>query len=81
MTDKLSKELAKLGAKELEHVAMVLRQIRVQDLQGLNVTKLKGHHDIFRVRKGRLRIIYRQNDGAISVLAIERRSEKTYRDF
>lgn len=81
MTDKIIKELAKFTSKERQLVKKILTQLKQNDLKGLQVTKLKGHQDIFRVKKGRLRIIYRQNREAINVLVIERRSEKTYRAF
>lgn len=81
MTDKISKELAKFSAKERELVKEILFQLRQGDRSGLQITKLKGHKDIFRVRKSRLRIIYQQLGTTMNILAIERRSEKTYRDF
>lgn len=81
MTDKISKELAKLTAKERQLIREILLQLKTNNLLGLQISKLKGHNDIFRVRKGRLRIIYKQSDDTISILAIERRSEKTYSDY
>jgi mRNA-degrading endonuclease RelE of RelBE toxin-antitoxin system len=81
MTDKISKELAKFSAKERQLVKVILLQLQQNNGQGLQITRLKGHQDIFRVRKGRLRIIYQQRATSINILAIERRSEKTYRDF
>jgi mRNA-degrading endonuclease RelE of RelBE toxin-antitoxin system len=81
MTDKISKELAKYTAKERKLVKDILMQLRNGDTKGLNITKLKGHTAIFRLRKGRLRIIYQQNNASIKILAIEKRSEKTYRGF
>jgi mRNA-degrading endonuclease RelE of RelBE toxin-antitoxin system len=81
MTDKISKELAKLSTKEKAVLKAILLHLKSGDIQGLNITKLKGHQDIFRTRKGRLRVIYSQSDRGIKILAIERRSEKTYRDF
>jgi mRNA-degrading endonuclease RelE of RelBE toxin-antitoxin system len=81
MTDIISKELAKYTAKERKLVKDILIQLRNGNTKGLNITKLKGHADIFRLKKGRLRIIYKQNNAAIKILAIEKRSEKTYRDF
>jgi mRNA-degrading endonuclease RelE of RelBE toxin-antitoxin system len=81
MTDKISKELAKYTAKERKLVKDVLVQLRSGDTKGLNITKLKGHADIFRLRKGKIRIVYKQDNTAIKILAIEKRSEKTYRDF
>jgi mRNA-degrading endonuclease RelE of RelBE toxin-antitoxin system len=81
MTDKISKELAKYTAKERKLVKDILLLLNSGNTKGLNITKLKGHTDIFRLKKGRLRIIYQQNNAALKILAIEKRSEKTYRDF
>jgi mRNA-degrading endonuclease RelE of RelBE toxin-antitoxin system len=81
MTSKIDKELAKLSAKERAVVKAVLTQLKKSDEQGLQIAKLKGHQDIFRVRKGRLRIIYQQGEKAIHILAIERRSKATHHDF
>lgn len=81
MTDKISKELAKLSPKERQLVKSILLQLKTNELHGLQIAKLKGHQDIFRVRKGRIRIIYQTLENNINILAIERRSEKTYRDF
>ena len=81
MTDKISKELAKFSVKERQLVKEILLQLKAGNLQGLRIAKLKGHQDIYRVRKGRLRIIYQQLDTGMQIIAIERRSEKTYRDF
>lgn len=81
MTDKIDKELSKLTSKERETVNDILHRLK-SNRQGLQISKLKGHETIFRVRKGRIRIIYQEKEtGIIKVLAIERRSEKTYRDF
>lgn len=57
----------------------VLSQVSRGDMRGLDVKKLRGRDDIFRVRKGNFRIIYRDKRGDILVLAVERRSERTYR--
>lgn len=81
MTDRVTKELAKFTSKERALVKEILTQIKQNDLKGLQITKLKGQQDIFSVRKGRIRIIYRQNSKIFNVLVIERRSEKTYRNF
>ncbi|MBP6881609.1 MAG: type II toxin-antitoxin system RelE/ParE family toxin [Candidatus Pacebacteria bacterium] len=47
----------------------------------LQVKSLKGQDEMYRVRLGRLRIIYRTvGNGKIVLLAVRRRDEKTYRD-
>lgn len=79
--DKITKALQKLSKKERKIVQRILLQLHSGSLIGLNIQKLSGHQDIFRVRKGDLRIIYQQRTGEIFILAIERRSEKTYRNF
>ena len=79
--DKVQKALNKLSAKEQKLVKDILLRLEQAESLGLDIQKLKGYPDVFRVRKGDLRIIYRQKDKAIFVLAIERRSEKTYKNF
>jgi len=77
--DKIEKALRKLTQKERERVKKILERINWGKFEGLNLRKLKGRNDIFRVRKGNLRIIYRQTDNKIFILTIERRAEKTYK--
>ena len=79
--DKIEKALKKLGSKERQAVKSILSALQIHNFVGLDVQKLSWHKDIFRIRKGSIRIIYRENNGAIFILAIERRSEKTYRKF
>jgi mRNA-degrading endonuclease RelE of RelBE toxin-antitoxin system len=79
--DKIAKALKKLSPKEREWVKAILSRLVKEELKGLDIQKLSGHKDIFRVRKSEVRIIYRQTGDGIFILAIERRSEKTYRSF
>jgi len=80
--DKIEKALKKLTTKEREAVRVILNKLRRTDVFGLDIQKLKGREDIFRVKKGGLRIIYQKDAvGEVFVLAIERRSEKTYQNF
>lgn len=78
MTDKIDKNLSKFRKKELLIVDSLLQKINKGELSSLNLVKLKGYSDIFRVRKGRIRIIFQQKGDEIRILSIERRSEKTY---
>lgn len=81
MTDKIQKLLAKLSAKEREIIKLLILRIKLDDVQGLDIKLLKGHTDLFRVRKGRLRIVYRKNKVVFLVVRIDRRNEKTYKDL
>ena len=78
--DKIEKALGKLGQKEREWVKRILVELQKGNTRGLDLKKLKGRDDIFRVRKGNIRIIYRiVAGGAVFVLTIERRKEDTYK--
>jgi len=80
--DKIEKALGRLSAKEKEIVRDILGKLRKNNVLGLDIQKLKGHKNIFRSRRGDIRIIYRKTEARdIFVLAIERRSEKTYLSF
>lgn len=77
--DPIRKALRKLTGRERKHISELLQLIQAGRFAGLDVRKLKGREDVFRVRKGDFRIIYRVTaDGSVFVLALERRSEHTY---
>jgi mRNA-degrading endonuclease RelE of RelBE toxin-antitoxin system len=77
--DKISKLLNLLTLKERVLVKDILNKLLNSNLVGLDIEKLKGREDIFRIRKGDLRIIYRSYNNQIFILAIDRRNEKTYK--
>ncbi|MFH1584507.1 MAG: hypothetical protein ABIB12_00035 [Patescibacteria group bacterium] len=77
--DKISKALKRLSPKERRQTKELLFKVKSGNLAGLDLKKLKDREDIFRVRKGDLRIIFRQKSKSITILALERRSENTYR--
>ncbi len=79
--DKIQKALKRLSAKERTRAKEILMRLGRGDNTGFDIQKLKGHSDIYRVCKGSIRIIYRQSKDDLFVLAIERRSESTYRNY
>lgn len=76
--DRIAKALKKLNPKEKILVKTILSKINNNDFSNLEVKKLKGRQDIFRARKGKIRIIYRIYKKNIYILTIERRSDTTY---
>jgi len=76
--DAINKALKKLSAKERNRVRGILTTLASGKTKGVDIKKLQGRDDIFRVHKGDLRIVYRRSGGTVSILLIERRSEKTY---
>ena len=77
--DKIEKALNKLSFKDKQKVKEILRQVDRGNFQNLDTKKLKGRDNIFRVRKGNIRIIFCKIDNSIRVLTIERRKSKTYK--
>ena len=80
--DKIAKALLKLSVSERKAVKAILLKIKAGAFSGFDLKKLKNCDDIFRVRKGKLRIIFKRNvTGQYFILAIERRSDKTYNSY
>ena len=56
--DKIQKLLNSLSNKEKLKIKEILLKIKSKNLESLDIKKLKGREDIFRIRKGKLRIIF-----------------------
>lgn len=79
--DKLEKFLSRLKEAERERLETAIRKILNSDLTGLDIKRLKGKKQLYRVRLGDLRIIFSRKAGRVMIHEASRRSEKTYRDI
>lgn len=79
--DKIEKALHTLSEAGRKKYTLLLLRIRHGDFAGLDIKKLQGRDDIFRVRKGRMRIIFRKTKDGILILAFEQRNDNTYNLF
>ena len=79
--DRIDKSFKKLDEKEKLQVKKILTKLLAGDFKNLDIKKLKGKEDIFRVRNGSIRIIYRIKNKGPFILLVERRNDKTYRLF
>lgn len=80
--DKIAKALKNLSSKEKIFIKNILLKIKINSLSGFDLKKLKNCDNIFRIRKGKLRIIFKkQEDGQYFILTVERRSDKTYNNY
>lgn len=78
--DKISKFLNKLNQKERGVVKDILEKIKKGEIEDLDMKKLKGLDNCFRVRKGEIRIIYRIDEASnVAVLSVERKNDNTYK--
>ncbi|KKU93882.1 MAG: Addiction module toxin, RelE/StbE family [Candidatus Jorgensenbacteria bacterium GW2011_GWA1_48_13] len=75
----LRKLLSKFDKAERKIIEALIEKVISLNWRGLDVKKLKGYQNIFRVRKGKIRIIFSRNGKNISILSVERRREDTYR--
>ncbi len=79
MTDKIDKALKKLSKTEKAKLKEMLFNLEKGILFNMDIKKLKGRNDIFRIRKGGIRIIFRKIDDRTKILSLERKSDKTYK--
>lgn len=79
--DKLTKYLKRLARNDLRTVELTIDLLVRGKLKNLNIKKLRGHKDVYRVRVGSTRIIYREQNGKIKLLDISKRDESTYRKY
>ena len=77
--DKIEKALQKFSTHERLEVKDVLLKLQFGSFKELHVKKLKGRENIFRIRKGNIRIIYHSEKDRIFILSISRRKEDTYK--
>ena len=75
----LEKLLRKFSNKERIEIERIVEKVVNRNLNGLNCKKLKGFRDLFRVRKGNIRIIFKLTGREAHILNIERRREDTYK--
>lgn len=76
---KIDKFLVRLDPERREKVLTVLAQIRSGDFQGLNLKKLKASGSLYRVRVGRIRIIFEMDTTGIRLTDIDFRNDNTYK--
>ncbi len=83
--DLVSKFLKKLDRKRRQEIEALLFQIKRRELAGLDIKKLKGADNVFRVRKGSIRVIFSVEKNPISkgpevsIVSIDFRTDTTYR--
>ena len=79
--DRNKKFLKKLSDKEFQLVHETLGKIQARKVSKLDIKKLSGYKDVYRVRAGNIRIIFLDSPQEIQILEIARRNEKTYKRF
>ncbi|MEK7213535.1 MAG: hypothetical protein AAB637_00255 [Patescibacteria group bacterium] len=77
--NQVHKFLKKLDTKRRIVIIDILEKLQRKDFSNLDIKKLKGVSNLFRVRKGEIRIIYTiAEDSMIKILKIDFRTDTTY---
>ena len=79
--DRIERVLSKLTSKAREQIKNIIKAIQAGRFNNLDIKKLKGGGDIFRARKGKLRVIYQIRNNHIFILKIGFRKERTYKNL
>ena len=79
--NKLDKFLSRLDKKTRLIVEQVVLLILENDLSMLDLKKLSGSKDLFRVRVWKIRIIFRHTKAGNKLLKISYRDSNTYSDL
>ena len=77
--DKISKFIASLSTKDRQFISEVMVKIRAGNTDNLDIKKLQGYPNIFRVRIGKYRIICRlHKEYGFIIVEIKLRNDTTY---
>ena len=79
--DKAKKFLKKLSETQQDEIDKILYKIEHGEIQGLDIKKLKGRQNLYRVRIGDIRIVFYKEGGISNVIFIGRRGDSKYERF
>ncbi len=76
--DRIQKFIRKLSKRERQQILSIVERVQEGNINGLDVKKLQGRDQEFRIRKGNIRIIFRRTASGFEVIDIQWRGSKTY---
>lgn len=79
--DDVQKFLKKLSDREYEVLMLVYEQIKRDYSKVPGIVKLSGHKNLYRVRVGRIRLIFKIGESGVEIMRIMNRNEKTYKNM
>ena len=81
--DKIKKLLRKISHKERVEILSVIDVIiSGGSLKNYDLLKLQGFDDLYRIRIGQFRVIYKtEDDVKRTIISLERRNDNTYKDL
>ena len=78
--DRINKFLKSLSLSRRKEIRVLVERILKKDLINLDCKKLRGFSDIYKVRQGKIRIIFQKNIKEKNmIIVIKNRKEGTYK--
>ena len=78
--DRIDKNLLKLNQKQRKSILEKFSS-SAGDTVGLNIKKIRGRKNTYRLRDGKVRLVYEVMEDACVILFVGMRDDQTYRDF
>jgi mRNA-degrading endonuclease RelE of RelBE toxin-antitoxin system len=79
--DEIEKFLALLGKKERGILSGILNDVRSGNLHGYNVKPFKGYKGFFRLRKGKIRIVFAKTEQGSNLIVNVAYRKDAYKDL
>ncbi len=79
--DKLKKLLLQISKHDRQELQAIIFLIMKNDLTLLSIKKVSGYQNVFRVRSGRYRIIFKKEESVPRILDIRLRNKNTYKNI
>jgi len=81
MVNKIKKELLKMTKQELSAYLAVVQQLKLDHTRIPNTKKLSNFKNIYRIRIGRYRLIYKLVECSPLIIRLTKRDDKTYKNL
>lgn len=80
--NKIEKLLRKIKKREQQYILLMIRQLKNDYSKVPGVKKILGHQNLFRVRIGNYRIIFKiYKDRSGEIIKLKRRDDNTYKNL
>ena len=79
--NKILKSLIKFSSKERKNAEDDIACITGRKFENLNIKKLKGFENLYRSRRGRVRIVFSLNPTDVKIIKVDKKNDNTYNDL